>query len=107
VVGPAAPRIEWLAREVEAARTLGALDDLGIPPGDVLRAGDARAAFDAVQPFLAAETDADRRKQLVRGLFGPRGPAIHAAAATVHEGIDHAWVFRYENELAEPVRSIR
>jgi len=97
MLGPAAKRIEWLAREVEAGRTAGALADLGIEPGTVLGAGDARAAFDVVQPFLAAEADPARRRQLIRGLFGPRGPVLQAAAAAVHEGVDHAWVYRYED----------
>lgn len=97
VMGPAAARLDWLAREVGVARTLGALGGLGVDPAAVLRAGDGRAAFDTVQPFLAAESDPARRRQLIRGLFGPRGPALHAAAAAMHEGVDHAWVYRYED----------
>jgi hypothetical protein len=97
VVGPAAARLDWLAREVGVARTLGALSELGVDPAAVLRAGDGRAVFDTVQPFLAAEPDPARRRQLIRGLFGPRGPALQAAATAVHEGIDHAWVYRYED----------
>jgi hypothetical protein len=97
IVGPAATRLDWLAREVGVARTLGALGELGVDPAAVLRAGDGRAAFDTVQPFLAAEPDPARRRQLIRGLFGPRGPALQAAATAVHEGIDHAWVYRYED----------
>lgn len=96
VVGPAAARLDWLAREVGVARTLGALGGLGVDPAAVLRAGDGRAAFDIVQPFLAAESDPARLRQLIRGLYGPRGPALHAAAAAMHEGVDHAWVYRYE-----------
>jgi hypothetical protein len=97
VVGPAAARLDWLAREVGVARTLGALGELGVDPAAVLRAGDGRAVFDTVQPFLAAEPDPTRRRQLIRGLFGPRGPGLQAAATAVHEGIDHAWVYRYED----------
>ncbi len=37
--------------------------------------------------------------QLLAGLFGPRGPALYAAAVAVNEGIDHAWVFRYETDI--------
>lgn len=37
--------------------------------------------------------------QILAGLFGPRGPALYAAAAAVNEGIDHAWVFRYETDV--------
>ncbi|MFM8734198.1 MAG: hypothetical protein ACKOC8_03280 [Pirellulales bacterium] len=37
--------------------------------------------------------------QLLAGLFGPRGPALYAAAVAVNQGIDHAWVFRYETEV--------
>ena len=97
VVGPAAARLDWLAREAGVARTLGALGELGVDPAAVLRAGDGRAVFDTVQPFVAAEPDPARRRQLIRGLFGPRGPALQAAATAVHEGIDHAWVYRYED----------
>lgn len=97
IVGPAAKRLDWLAREVDVGRTAGALADLGVEAGTVLGAGDARAAFDVVQPFLAAEADLARRRQLIRGLFGPRGPVLQAAAAAVHEGVDHAWVYRYED----------
>jgi hypothetical protein len=34
---------------------------------------------------------------VLRGLFGPGGAALYADAAGVHEGIDHAWIFRYED----------
>lgn len=37
--------------------------------------------------------------QLLAGLFGPRGPALYAAAVAVNEGIDHAWVFRFETDV--------
>ena len=38
---------------------------------------------------------------ILGGLFGARGPELYAAAVAVHEGIDHAWVFRYENEAGD------
>jgi len=43
VVGPAAARLDWLAREAGVARTLGALGELGVDPAAVLRAGDGSA----------------------------------------------------------------
>lgn len=95
--GTAAPRIEWLAREVVAARTLAALESIGVEPREI-KAGDALAAFELVQPAIDAVPDTDRRKAILEGLFGPRGPQIYAAAKEHHEGVDHAWVFRYETE---------
>ena len=39
---------------------------------------------------------------LLVGLFGPRGPALYAAATKVTEGIDHSWVLRYEIDESGP-----
>jgi len=54
--------------------------------------GDARAA--AVRDLVEA------------GLFGRRGPALYARAIQEHEGVEYAWVFRYEIPfgLPAPVR---
>lgn len=97
--GPAARRVDALASGIAAARTLAALEDLEIRE-DTLAAGDALAAFDAVRTAIDAEADADRRQKLVAGLFGARGPELYAAATAVHEGVDHAWVFRFEQDPA-------
>ncbi len=99
--GAAGRRVDALARQVALARTLAALESIEMPPGDVV-AGDALAAFDAVRPSIAAEADPESRDRLLRGLFGARGPGLFAAAAAVEEGIDHSWVFRYENETSNP-----
>jgi len=55
--------------------------------------------------------DGDARTAAVRdlveaGLFGPRGPALYARAIREHEGVEYAWVFRYEIPfgLPAPVR---
>jgi len=93
----AGPRLAWMAREVAAARTLAALQAIGVEPREIA-AGDALAAFEAVQPAIDALPEAEKRKAILEGLFGPRGPQIYAAAKEHHEGIDHAWVFRYETE---------
>lgn len=96
--GPeAGPWVGWLAREVTAARTLSALEQVGVPLRSVTEA-DALAAFDALRPAIEGVEDPDRRGLLLAALFGPRGPALFAEATAVHEGIDHAWVFRYEQE---------
>ena len=101
VFGPAARRLESLAKEVAAARTLVVLNGLQLDRKKV-EAGGPRAAFDAVRIEVAAESDQAKRALLLQGLFGPQGPALYAAATAVHEGIDHAWVFRYENSAGEP-----
>jgi hypothetical protein len=95
--GPAGRRVEQLGKDVAIARSLAVLEDIQAPLREI-EDGDALAAFAAAQKFIesAPETDAARRKQLLQGLFGPRGPALYAAAGAVNEGVDHAWVFRYE-----------
>lgn len=93
--GGAAPRVTTLSREVGLARTVAVLDALEF---NRQRAGlgDALAAFEAVRPAIEAEQDADRRRLLLEGLFGPRGPALYARATAFREGIDHSWDLRYE-----------
>lgn len=89
--------IERFAQDVAAARALAAMEGCGLEPARVL-AGDARGAFEQAQVVLEAEKDVDKRRQLQQALLGPRGPLVYAAAAAVHEGIDHTWVFRYETD---------
>jgi hypothetical protein len=93
--GPAGDRLDWLAREVQAARALATLEDVGLPLREITR-GDALAAFESLQTALQGETEPARLEARLRALFGPRGPALYRAAVAVHEGIDHAWVFRYD-----------
>jgi len=95
--GPAAERLDELARELGLARTLVVLDDLGLDRRR-LGAGGARAAFDAVSTAVDAEPDPATRGRLLVGLLGPEGPTVYTRAKAVNEGIDHAWVFRYEIE---------
>ena len=95
--GEAAPRVEWLAREAAMVRTLGTLQAIDADR-TAIAAGDARAAFEALRPAVDSEADPAKRAEILRGLFGPRGPALYAAAVAVNEGIDHAWVFRYETD---------
>jgi hypothetical protein len=99
--GPAGRRVDQLARELASARTVVALEDLEGAPRDIER-GDALAAFAAMQRLLESDTQPARRQDVLRGLFGPRGPELYAAAAAVHEGIDHAWIFRYERDGPGP-----
>ena len=89
--------VEWLARQVALARAIGALETIDADRA-AIAAGDALAAFDAVRPAIDAVADPARKREVLRGLFGPRGPNLYAQATAVHEGIDHAWVFRYETE---------
>lgn len=93
--GPAGKHLEWLAREVRAARALATLEEIGLPRRALTR-GDALAAFESLENTLRAETDAERRDAILRALFGPRGPGLYRDASAVHEGIDHAWAFRYD-----------
>jgi len=95
VWGPAGRRLDWLGREAVAARTAATLAGLDVPPRRVLD-GDARAALEAVRPAIENRPDAAARREVLRGLFGPRGPDMYAAAVAVNEGIDHTWLFRYE-----------
>ncbi|MFM9059553.1 MAG: hypothetical protein ACKOSQ_10595 [Planctomycetaceae bacterium] len=98
LLGPAGRRVEWLGRRVALARTLAALAALDLRPGDVA-AGDALRAFDLVRVPIEAEADPAKRATILRGLFGAGGPRLFAAAAAVNEGIDHSWVFRYEEAV--------
>lgn len=99
--GPAGRRVEQLARELASARAVVALEDLEGAASDIER-GDAMAAFAAVQRLIESDSQPARRQDVLRGLFGPRGPELYAAAAAVHEGIDHAWIFRYERDAPGP-----
>jgi hypothetical protein len=99
--GPAGRRVGQLARDLASARALTALEDIEGGARDVER-GNALAAFATVQTLLESDTQPGRREDVLRGLFGPRGPELYAAAAAVHEGIDHAWVFRYERDAPGP-----
>lgn len=101
LMGPAGRQVEWLARRVAQARALATLEALDVRPAQIA-AGDARAAFATVEPVLMGQEDAAGRSQLIRGLFGARGPRLFATAAAVNEGIDHAWVFRYETSNPSP-----
>ena len=93
--GPAARRIDWLARETILARQAVALDAANLDPRPLAGAAP-RQAFEIVHERLREIADAATRQRLVEGLFGPRGAALYTEATKQHEGIDHAWVFRYE-----------
>ena len=93
--GPAAGRVDTLVRELATARAIALLDDLSLDRPQ-LTAGGPRGAFDAIHDLVESEPDAGKRTRLLDGLLGPEGPLLYAAATAVHEGIDHAWVFRYE-----------
>jgi len=93
--GPAADRLELLAKELSLARALVVIDDVGLDQRRLTAAGP-RAAFDALETAVDAEPDPAKRSRILLGLLGAEGPAIYATAKAVNEGIDHAWVFRYE-----------
>ncbi len=124
IFGAAGRRIDWLAEAVARARGLATLRAIDANTATIA-AGDALAAFEAARPAIdgldeddgkrlvemlddqdarrerIATLDAEARAQAVaglvlQGLFGARGPQMYAAAVAVHEGVDHAWVFRYE-----------
>lgn len=93
--GVAARRIDWLARETIMARQGVALDAANVDPRALAGAGPQQA-FEIVDERLKEIPDPAARQRLIEGLFGPRGAALYAEAIKQHEGIDHAWVFRYE-----------
>ena len=99
IFGPAARRLDWLARAVLTGRTLAALESTEANPSAIAKL-DARAAFEAIAAVVGA-TPEDQRQDLLLGLFGPQGPRLYQDAMAVHEGIDHSWVFRYERRAGE------
>lgn len=101
VFGPAGRRVDQLAKDLAAARAVAVLEDLEARQGDVGQ-GDAAATFAALQRLLESHPAAEQRGPMLAALFGPRGPQLYAAAAAVHEGIDHEWIFRYERDAAGP-----
>jgi len=94
--GPAADRLELLTKELSLARALVVIDDIGLDQRRLATVGP-RAAFDALEKLVEAEPDPTKRSRILLGLLGTEGPAIYATAKALNEGIDHAWVFRYEN----------
>ena len=95
IFGPAAARLDWLRRSVVNARILATLDATSADPDAIARL-DARGAFEAVATALG-DAEPDQRGALLTALFGPRGPELFQEAVAEHEGIDYAWVYRYEN----------
>jgi len=96
--GPAARRVEWLAKSISMARALATLEAIDADL-QAIAAADALGAFEAGDTAIAAQTDTAERRRVVRGLFGPKGPEVYENAARQHEGIDHTWVFRYETDV--------
>ncbi|MFM8707809.1 MAG: hypothetical protein ACKOHK_06935, partial [Planctomycetia bacterium] len=97
--GAAAPQGGRLARDLSMARTLAALEDIGVNR-QRMAAGDGLVAFEVILPFLRAKLQEKQepaeREALLAGLFGPRGPELYASATKWPEGIDHSWDFKYE-----------
>lgn len=96
--GTEAARLERLAKELAAARTVAALEAVEVDRKR-LAGSDGLGAFALIRPALEAEKDPEKRQALLAALFGPRGPALYEEATEVTEGIDHQWVFRYEQEV--------
>ena len=96
--GPEAARLERLAKELAAARTVAALEAVDVDR-QRLSGSDGLGAFALIRPALEAEKDQEKRQALLAALFGPRGPALYEEATEVTEGIDHQWVFRYERDV--------
>lgn len=95
--GASAPRLDWLARETIVARQVAALDEADVDAAALAGAGALRA-FAGIEERLREVEDAGTRERLILGLFGPQGAELYAEATKRSEGIDHAWVFRYETE---------
>ena len=72
--------------------------------GSVAGAPAAGGPLTIEQLRAAAEASKDDAgpERLLVGLFGPRGPALYAAATKVAEGLDHSWVVRYEIDVLGP-----
>jgi hypothetical protein len=51
-----------------------------------------------IWPAIRGQQDPEKRELFLEGLFGPQGPSLYRKATEVPEGIDHAWVFKYETE---------
>jgi hypothetical protein len=128
IFGAAGRRIPWLTDAVAKARGLATLRAIDANP-IAIAGGDARAALDAARPAFNGLSEQDRKRILeslpvadarrgriealgdesrdravadlvLQGLFGPRGPGLYATAVAKEEGVDHAWVFRYETDAA-------
>lgn len=93
--GAASPRLDELVREIDLVRAHAILDGFDFDRRGVV-GGGAFNAYDAYRVLVDGEADAEARARLVTGLLGAEGPALDAAATAVREGVDHAWVFRYE-----------
>jgi len=96
VFGPAAPRIDALAHELALARGEAVLDEFDLDRRPLATAGPL-SGFDFARTIIDGETDPAVRTRLIEGLFGSDGPTLYATATAAGEGIDHAWVFRYES----------
>lgn len=104
--GPEAGRLDALVGELALVRSLAVLEASELDR-ERLAAGGPRAGFDAIQDLVESEPDPGRRNRFLQGLLGPEGPSLYAAATAVNEGIDHAWVFRYENDVEIPGKEAR
>ncbi len=128
IFGAAGRRIPWLADAVTKARGLATLRAIDADVA-AIGSGDARAALDRARPAIDGLDDDDQKRILesfpaddprreriaalgddlrpralgdlvLQGLFGPRGPGLYATAIKQEEGVDYAWVFRYETDAA-------
>ncbi|MFM7520071.1 MAG: hypothetical protein ACKO9B_06330 [Planctomycetota bacterium] len=94
--GPAARRIDDLADEVALARGEAVLDEFDLDRRPLATAGPL-TGFDFARTLIDGESNAATRARLIGGLFGAEGESLYATATRAGEGIDHGWVFRYEN----------
>lgn len=94
--GPAAQRVDDLAGELALSRGEAVLDTFDLDRRPLATAGPL-GGFDFARTIIDGETDPTVRTRLIEGLFGADGPSLYAAATAAGEGIDHAWVFRYES----------
>ena len=93
--GAAAPRLDELVKEIDLVRAHAILDGFDFDRRGVV-GGGAFNAYDTYRVLVDGEADPEKRARLVTGLLGAEGPSLDAAATAVREGVDHAWVFRYE-----------
>lgn len=62
----------------------------------------SRAERERIDGLEGAEQEAAVRTIVEAAVFGPSGPELYARAIKEHEGVEYAWVFRYEVPFGQP-----
>jgi len=62
----------------------------------------SRAERERIMALKGDEQAAAVRDLVEAAVFGPRGPDLYTRAVKDHEGVEYAWVFRYEIPVGQP-----